>query len=101
PVSPRASPAEPDERAIRALAAAAGPAPGLKTIKAEARDLYRRPVLAQELKGGDAVLFGPPRAGAEAQAGQIGGSGVSSVVGDSCEPQPFARDARVLTDAGF
>ena len=90
-----------DERAIRALATAAGSAPGLKSIKAEARDLYRRPVLAQELKGVDAVLFDPPRAGAEAQAGQIAQSKASVAVGVSCDASTFARDARILADAGF
>jgi 23S rRNA (uracil1939-C5)-methyltransferase len=49
----------------------------------------------------DAVLFDPPRAGAEAQAGQIAQSGASVVVGVSCDAQTFARDARVLVDAGF
>jgi 23S rRNA (uracil1939-C5)-methyltransferase len=93
--------ADSDERAIRALATAAGSAQGLKSIKAEARDLFRRPVLAQELKGVDAVLFDPPRAGAEAQAGQIAQSKVSTVVGVSCDAASFARDARILADAGF
>lgn len=93
--------ADSDARAIRALMAASGAAPGLKSIKAETRDLFRRPVLAQELKGVDAVLFDPPRAGAEAQAGQIAGSGASMVIGVSCDAQTFARDARILADAGF
>ena len=93
--------ADSDAGAIRALSAAAGTVPGLKSIRAEARDLYRRPVLAQELKGVDAVLFDPPRAGAEAQAGQIAQSGASTVVGVSCDAQTFARDARILADAGF
>jgi 23S rRNA (uracil1939-C5)-methyltransferase len=93
--------ADADARAIRALLTASGTAPGLKSIKAEARDLYRRPMLAQELKGVDAVLFDPPRAGAEAQAGQIAQSGASIVVGVSCDAGTFARDARILADAGF
>lgn len=93
--------ADSDAGAIRALSTAAGSAPGLKSIKAEARDLYRRPVLAHELKGVDAVLFDPPRSGAEAQAAQIGLSGVSVAVGVSCDAQTFARDARSLVDAGF
>jgi 23S rRNA (uracil1939-C5)-methyltransferase len=93
--------ADSDALAIRALSAAAGTAPGLKSIRAEARDLFRRPVLAQELKGVDAVLFDPPRAGAEAQARQIAQSGASIVAGVSCDAQTFARDARILVDAGF
>ncbi|MBS0361348.1 MAG: class I SAM-dependent RNA methyltransferase, partial [Proteobacteria bacterium] len=39
--------------AIRALTAALGGAPGLKGVTAEARDLVRRPVLAEELKKTD------------------------------------------------
>lgn len=93
--------ADSDALAIKGLAAASGTVPGLKSIKAEARDLYRRPVLAQELKNIDGVLFDPPRAGAEMQAGQIAASKVSVVVGVSCEPGTFARDARILVDGGF
>jgi 23S rRNA (uracil1939-C5)-methyltransferase len=90
-----------DALAIKALIAATASAPGLKSITGEARDLYRRPVLAQDLKKIDGVLFDPPRAGAEIQARQIAASKVSTVVGVSCEPTTFARDARILTDAGF
>jgi 23S rRNA (uracil1939-C5)-methyltransferase len=93
--------ADGDAAAIRALVQATGSAPGLKPIRAEARDLFRRPLLAQELKGVDAVLFDPPRAGAAMQAAQIAASGASVVVGVSCEPASFARDARILTDGGF
>ncbi len=88
-------------QAIAALSGALGGAPGLRPITAEARDLYRRPVLAQELKGVGAVVFDPPRAGAEAQAAQIGASGVARAIGVSCNPTTFARDARILVDAGF
>ncbi|MBQ1541422.1 RNA methyltransferase [Caulobacter sp. CCUG 60055] len=87
--------------AVRALTAALATAPGLKSITAEARDLVRRPVLASELKKIDAVVFDPPRAGALEQAGEIGRSTAQRVVGVSCNPATFARDARILTDAGF
>lgn len=87
--------------AITALQQAAAAAPGLKEIAAEARDLFRRPVLSRELKRFEAVVFDPPRAGAEAQAAEIAASGVCRVVGVSCNPATFARDARVLIDAGF
>jgi 23S rRNA (uracil1939-C5)-methyltransferase len=87
--------------AIAALKAAAGATPGLKTITAEARDLARRPVLSRELAKIDAVVFDPPRAGALEQAGEIARSKVSRVVGVSCNPATFARDAKVLCDAGF
>jgi 23S rRNA (uracil1939-C5)-methyltransferase len=87
--------------AIAALKAAVGGAPGLKAITAEARDLSRRPILARELAKIDAVVFDPPRAGALEQAQEIARSAVSRVVGVSCNPATFARDARVLVDAGF
>ena len=67
----------------------------------EARDLFRRPLLAHELKGFDAVVLDPPRAGAEAQARQIAESTVPLVVSVSCDAGTFARDARLLIDAGF
>jgi 23S rRNA (uracil1939-C5)-methyltransferase len=93
--------ADASAEAIGALNAALGGAPGLRPITAEARDLYRRPVLAQELKGVGAVVFDPPRAGAAAQAAQIAASGAGRAVGVSCNPATFARDARILVDAGF
>lgn len=93
--------ADASAEAIAALNAARAGAPGLKPIAAEARDLYRRPVLAQELKGVGAVVFDPPRAGAAAQAAQIAASGAARAIGVSCNPATFARDARILVDAGF
>ena len=87
--------------AVAALSAAAGQTPGLKRIAAETRDLFRRPVLAQELKRIEALVFDPPRAGAAAQAAEIASSGVARAIGVSCNPATFARDARILADAGF
>jgi len=87
--------------AIAALKTAIATAPGLKAISAEVRDLFRRPMLASEMKGLDAVVFDPPRAGAEAQATEIAQSGVSRVVGVSCNPTTFVRDAKILIAAGF
>ena len=87
--------------AIKALVAAPGTASGLKPITAEARDLGRRPLLAMEMKKLDAVVFDPPRAGALEQSGEIGRSKVSTAVAVSCNPTTFARDARILVDAGF
>ena len=87
--------------AVRALSQAIGTANGLKAIRAEARDLVRRPMLAMEMKGLDAVVFDPPRAGAAEQAREIAASKVGIAVGVSCNAATFARDARILTDAGF
>ncbi len=90
-----------DEPAVRALKAALGSAPVLKPIDAEVRDLFRRPLLAQEMKRLDAVLFDPPRAGAEAQAREIARSAVPVAVAVSCNPATFARDAATLIAGGF
>ena len=88
-----------DAAAIAALVKAAT-APGLKPIVAQARDLFRRPMLAQELRI-DAVVFDPPRQGAEAQAREIAKSAAPVVVAVSCNPATFARDARLLLDGGY
>jgi len=89
------------EPAVGALRGGVGTAPGLKPITAEVRDLDRRPLLARELDRYDAVLFDPPRAGAAAQSVAIAASKAPVVVGVSCNPATFARDARVLLDGGF
>jgi 23S rRNA (uracil1939-C5)-methyltransferase len=93
--------ADADAGAIAALTSATASAPGLKAIAAQARDLDRRPILAQELKGVDVVLFDPPRAGAAVQCGEIGRSGAARAIGVSCNPATFARDASTLVAAGF
>jgi 23S rRNA (uracil1939-C5)-methyltransferase len=86
---------------IAALKAGLGSAKGLRTITAEARDLFRRPWSPYDMKGVDAVVFDPPRAGAAEQAMQIAQTKAGVVVGVSCNPVTFARDARILINAGF
>jgi 23S rRNA (uracil1939-C5)-methyltransferase len=88
-------------RAIAALVKAVATAPGLRTIEASARDLERRPFLARDLSGVDTVVIDPPRAGAEAQHREIARSDCARVIGVSCNPATFARDARILADGGF
>lgn len=87
--------------AVRALSNALATAPGLKSITAEARDLVRRPALAEELKRVDTVVFDPPRAGAAEQAREIARSGAARAIGVSCNPATFARDAAILIAGGF
>lgn len=65
------------------------------------RDLFRRPLDAKELGRFDAVVLDPPRAGAKEQMPAIAGSGVPRVAYASCNSATFARDAKVLTDAGY
>ena len=89
-----------DAGAIDALRKAAL-SPGLKPITAQARDLFRRPLTVGELKPFDAVVFDPPRPGAEAQAKQIAVSRVPVVIAVSCNAASFARDACILAHGGY
>jgi 23S rRNA (uracil1939-C5)-methyltransferase len=90
-----------DKEAVAALKRAAETTQGLKPVAIEARDLFRRPLAATELKPFDAVVFDPPRQGAEAQARALATSNVPVVVAVSCSPTTFARDARILVDGGY
>ena len=90
-----------DAGAIAALHKAAASTSGLKPIKPEARDLFRRPLMPQELRDYDAVVFDPPRQGAQAQATQLAASKIPVVVAVSCNVTTFARDARILIDGGY
>jgi len=76
-------------------------AEGLKPVTSETRDLFRRPLLPDELARFDAVVIDPPRAGAEAQVAQIVAARVSRVAHVSCNPVSFARDAKSLVAAGY
>ncbi len=87
--------------AIKALQQAAGKVSGLKPIEAQTRDLFRRPFMAIELKNFDAVVFDPPRQGAEAQARELGKSAVPVVIAVSCDANTFARDAKILVSGGY
>jgi 23S rRNA (uracil1939-C5)-methyltransferase len=90
-----------DKSAIEAFQRSIRANPGGKPIVAEARDLFRRPLYTPELKPFDAVLLDPPRQGAEAQVREIAKSKIGRVAYVSCDPESFARDARILADAGF
>jgi 23S rRNA (uracil1939-C5)-methyltransferase len=75
--------------------------PGFKPIETEVRDLFRRPLLPAELARFDAVVFDPPRPGAQTQARALAQSKVPVVVAVSCNPATFARDAQFLVDGGY
>jgi 23S rRNA (uracil1939-C5)-methyltransferase len=90
-----------DAGAVAALQKAATSTSGLKPVKAEARDLFRRPLVPQELREVDAVVFDPPRQGAQAQSLQLAASKVGVVIAVSCNAATFARDARILIDGGY
>lgn len=74
---------------------------GLKEITTEPRDLFRQPLLPDELNRFDAVVLDPPRAGAEAQVAEICRSEISHLAMVSCNPITFARDVKALAQAGF
>jgi len=93
--------ADSDAAAISALQKAAAATAGLKPVEAVARDLFRRPMLPSELRDIDAVVFDPPRQGAQAQATELAGSRVAVVVAVSCNPATFARDAAILIAGGY
>jgi len=90
-----------DAGAVTALQKAATSTSGLKPVKAEARDLFRRPLMPQELRDYDAVVFDPPRQGAQAQVRQLALSKIPVVVAVSCNAATFARDAKILIDGGY
>jgi 23S rRNA (uracil1939-C5)-methyltransferase len=90
-----------DKAALAALKRAAAAAPGLKPVEIEQRDLFRRPLMMEELDGFDAVLFDPPRQGAQAQSHALAGSNIPIIVAVSCNPATFARDMRLLIDGGY
>jgi 23S rRNA (uracil1939-C5)-methyltransferase len=92
---------ENDADMLAALSRAARTAPGLKPLTTEARDLFRRPLLPDDLRRFDALVIDPPRAGAEAQVTEVARSAIPTLAMVSCNPVTFARDARILTDAGF
>ena len=76
-------------------------AEGIKRVTNDIRDLYRRPLEPDEFKGYDAVVIDPPRAGAEAQSHTLARSKVPVITAVSCNPATFARDAKILTQAGY
>lgn len=76
-------------------------ASGLKTVTTETRDLFRRPLMPDELKRFQAVVIDPPRAGAEAQVAELAKSAPGRIAFVSCNPVTFAREAKTLMDAGF
>ncbi|MGA7230618.1 MAG: RNA methyltransferase [Xanthobacteraceae bacterium] len=90
-----------DAPAIAALERAATGAGGLKPLHAERRNLFKAPLSAAEFSGFDAVVFDPPRQGAQAQSREIAASRVPTVVAVSCSPATFARDIRHLLDGGY
>jgi len=70
-------------------------------VQAMHRDLFRNPLLPDELNRFGAVVLDPPRAGAKEQVGRIAESTVKRVVYVSCNPSSWARDAAALVAGGY
>ena len=70
-------------------------------VHAMHRDLFRNPLTAEETGKFGAIVLDPPRAGAREQVAQIAQGTASRVAYISCNPASWARDAKVLVDAGF
>ena len=85
--------------AVMALGVAARQAG--RRVEVQHRDLFRRPLVEKELAGLNAVVFDPPRAGAEAQAKALAASQVPVIVAVSCNPNSFGRDAKILVEGGY
>ncbi len=92
---------ESEDKALAALDHAARNTQGLKPVTVERRDLFRRPLMAAEMKNYDAVVFDPPRAGAEFQCKELARSAVRKIVAVSCNPLTLARDLAILVEAGY
>ena len=83
--------------AVEALGRAAAKA----ELRAIRRDLFLRPLRRAALEQYDAIVFDPPRAGCADQAARMASARTPVLVGVSCNPATFARDARTLRDSGY
>lgn len=86
---------------LAALDHAARHATGLRPVTTECRDLFRNPILAEDLRRFDGVVIDPPRAGAEAQCRALAAAQVPRIAMVSCNPVSFARDVALLISGGY
>jgi 23S rRNA (uracil1939-C5)-methyltransferase len=92
---------ESDRPALAALEAAFRSVQGLKPVTTERRDLFRSPLIGVDLKPYDAMVFDPPRAGAEAQSAELARSRLDRIAAVSCNPVTLARDLKLLVTGGY
>lgn len=85
--------------AILSLKSAAAQAQ--RQVFAEHRDLFRRPLVPQELDRFDSVILDPPRAGAKEQVQHLAEAKTPVIAYVSCNPSTFARDAEMLCKGGY
>ena len=72
-----------------------------QTITTDKRDLFKTPLTPLELAPFDGVVLDPPRAGALGQTKALAASRIGRIAYVSCDAASFARDGRILTEAGF
>lgn len=92
---------EGDQAMMAALDSGWRMAQGLKAVTHETRDLFRRPLMPDELAKFDAAVIDPPRAGASAQIAELAKSDISKIAYVSCNSVTFAKDAKHLVDQGY
>lgn len=92
---------EGDAAMVRALDKGWRQAQGLRHVTTEVRDLFRNPLLPDELARFEGVVIDPPRAGAEAQVAELARARVPRIAHVSCNPVSFARDTARLQAAGY
>lgn len=91
--------ADSDHKALQGLDEAAEK--NNRPITVAPRNLYQQPLLSQELSKYAFAVMNPPRAGAQAQVQQLASSAIPKVCYVSCNPETFARDARLLEQGGY
>ena len=74
---------------------------GLKPVEAVTRDLFRRPLVASELKAFDAVVFDPPRQGAEAPGARTRQKHGAARGGGVVRRDDLRARRRALVDGGY
>jgi len=77
----------------------------LNNVEIVERNLFKYPLVGKELCGFSAIIFDPPRAGAEAQVKAIAALKdedlPAKIISVSCNPHSFIKDAEVLLNAGY
>ncbi|WP_109806841.1 class I SAM-dependent RNA methyltransferase [Sphingosinithalassobacter portus] len=72
-----------------------------RMMLAEHRDLFRRPLMVEDINRFDAIILDPPRAGAKDQIAELAKAAAPVIAYVSCNPSTFARDAEMLQDGGY
>ncbi len=90
---------ESDANALQALREAAYQEN--RPVTVHSRDLFHQPISTKDLTKYDFAVINPPRAGTLSQIQQLASSTIPKICYVSCNPETFARDARVLEKGGY